>query len=111
MEIKIHKRPTKGQGTAFDLYYRWQGQRYRPLLGYDLTKEEAERRAVEMVRKIQAGESAPGPRPSSTSPTLKEFLPAYWRALKIKNRLDLRRPQIASRSICCLGLLIARSTR
>ena len=94
MDIKIHQRPTKSQGTAFDLYYRWQGKRYRPLLGYDLSKEEAERRAVEMVRKIQAGESALSARPIS-GPTLKAFLPVYWQAMKIKNRLDLRRPEVA----------------
>jgi integrase len=97
MEIKIHTRPTKSQGTAFDLYFRWQGKRYRPLLGYDLTNEEAERLAVKMVAKIQSGQSpefAPAQQVAS-SPTLKAFLPVYWQSMKIKNRLDLRRPEIA----------------
>ena len=97
MEIKIHTRPTKSQGTAFDLYYKWKGKRYRPLLGYDLSKEEAERRALAMVMKIQSGESAPAPQRTS-SPTLKTFLPVYWQAMKIKNRLDLRRPEIVIES-------------
>jgi hypothetical protein len=98
MDIKIHKRPTKSQGTAFDLYYRWQGKRYRPLLGYDLSKEEAVRRTLEMVAKIHAGDSAGAAAPNRqqvSSPTLREFLPTYWQSMKIKNRLDLRRPEIA----------------
>ena len=32
----ITKRRTT-KGIAFDLYFRWKGQRYRPLLGYDLS--------------------------------------------------------------------------
>jgi hypothetical protein len=38
VRIIIRTRQTKRNGVAFDLYYRWKGQRYRPLLGYNLTK-------------------------------------------------------------------------
>ena len=57
MSYSITKRPTK-KGIACDLYYRWQGQRYRPLLGYDLDSDEAERLAIEMIGKIHRGERA-----------------------------------------------------
>src|SRR5689334_15485610 len=90
MGFTIHRRPTQ-KGTAYDLYYRWKSIRYRPLLGYDLTAEEAERRATEMNSKIHRGEHALPVKASS--PTLIEFLPTYWQALRIKNRVDLRRPE------------------
>ena len=41
----IRTRKTK-HGVASDLYYRWQGKRHRPLLGYDLAPNEAEQRAI-----------------------------------------------------------------
>jgi integrase len=90
MPYTIHTRPTQ-KGIAYDLYYRWRGQRYRPLLGYNLTAEEAERLAIEMISRIHRGEHAAPAKPSS--PTLREFLPTYWQALRIKNRIDLRRPE------------------
>ena len=90
MGYTIHARPTK-KGLAFDLYYRWMGQRYRPLLGYDLTKDEVERLAIEMIAKIHRGDCAPPVRPAA--PTLRAFLPTYWQALRVKQRVDLRRPE------------------
>ena len=47
VKIFIKTRQTNSRGLAFDLYYRWQGLRYRPLLGYNLTKAEAEAVAME----------------------------------------------------------------
>ena len=91
MSYTITKRRTQ-KGLAFDLYYRWKGQRYRPLLGYDLTPEEAEQLAISMISTIHRGEQAP---PSRTpASTLRAFLPTYWQALRVKNRVDLRRPEI-----------------
>ncbi len=89
MAYTINKRFTE-KGIAVDLYYRWNGQRYRPLLGYNLSSEEAERRAIEMISKIHRGERSQAERCSSIS--LNDFLPTYWQALRVKHRVDLRRP-------------------
>lgn len=91
MAYVITKRPTK-KGLAFDLYFRWKGLRYRPLLGYNLTKEQAEEAAVAMVAKIQQGESRPTTVPP-VAPTLREFLPLYWQTMHVKKRFDLARPE------------------
>ena len=91
MAYRINTRKTN-QGTAFDLYARWKGKRYRPLLGYNLTKDQAEQAAIAMIAKIQHSE------PSttavlSTSQTFKDFLPLYWQSMRVKERFDLARPQ------------------
>jgi integrase len=90
--MQIRKRPTKQHGLAFDLDYRWQGRRYKPLLGYNLSKEEQDRRSAEMILKIQQGKVAPG---SSSSPsvTLRNVVPLYWQTMHIKQRVALRRPK------------------
>ena len=80
MAYKISKRLTK-KGLAFDLYYRWQGVRYRPLLGYDLSTAEAEQVAIDMIGKIHRGEHSLVVAPS-VCPTLHEFLPTYWQTLQ-----------------------------
>ena len=90
MTYTITTRQTKA-GTAFDLYVRWKGQRYRPLLGYNLTKEQAEQAAIAMIAKIQQNEQAPPPR--SASPTFRDFLPLYWQTMRVKKRFDLARPE------------------
>jgi hypothetical protein len=77
MDIIIRKRPTKRHGLAFDLDYRWRGERYKPLLGYNLSKEEATRRAVDVIQKIQQGSPATA-RGTAPSPTLRDVLPLYW---------------------------------
>lgn len=92
MAYTITKRSTQ-KGVAFDLYYRRQGVRYRPLLGYNLSSDEAERLAIEMIGKIHQGKQALSPS-ANVSPTLQEFLPTYWQTLKIQKRIDLRRPEI-----------------
>ena len=91
MTYTITTRQTKA-GTAFDLYVRWKGKRYRPLLGYNLTKEQAEQEAIAMIAKIQHQEHAPVPA-RSTSPTFKDLLPLYWQAMRVKKRFDLARPE------------------
>jgi len=99
MNYTVTTRQTK-TGIAFDLYVRWKGKRYRPLLGYNLTKEEAERRAIALIAKIQQGEAKRNSGPF-TSPTLKEFLPIFWQTMHVKKRFDLRRPE----SVIALHLL------
>ena len=90
MPYTINRRRTQ-TGIAFDLYYRWKGQRYRPLLGYDLNSEEAERRAIAMIAKIHSGAHTLPVKASCS--TLQEFLPTYWQSLRVKDRIDLRRPE------------------
>jgi integrase len=89
MPYTIHTRPTQ-HGVAFDLYFRWKGQRYRPLLGYNLTKEQADAAAIAMIAKIQQGVRTDAQRPVSI--TFKEFLPLYWQTMHVKKRFDLARP-------------------
>ncbi|NOT95218.1 MAG: hypothetical protein HOP00_02755, partial [Nitrospira sp.] len=91
MNYTITTRQTK-TGTAFDLYVRWKGKRYRPLLGYNLTQEQVDQAAIAMIAKIQQGEpSAVSPR--STSPIFTDFLPLYWQTMHVKKRFDLARPE------------------
>ncbi len=90
MPYSINKRPST-KGLAFDLYFRWKGVRYRPLLGYNLTKEQAEEAAIAMMAKIQQGASHP-PAVHPLSPTLRDFLPLYWQIMQVKKRFDLARP-------------------
>ncbi len=90
MSYRISKRPTK-KGIAYDLYYRWKGQRYRPLLGYDLNKEQAKEAAIAMIAKIQRIEQQAAPR--HVSPTFADLLPLYWQMMHVKKRFDLARPE------------------
>ena len=52
MAYTITKRRTT-KGIAFDLYFRWKGQRYRPLLGYDLSSAQAQQCAIELIHKLK----------------------------------------------------------
>ena len=92
MSYAIKTRFTKRNGPAFDLYYRWQGRRYRPLLGYNLSREEVERRALDLIRRIQEGRASEQEK-NVTDLSLRDFLPVYWQAMRVKQRLDLRRPK------------------
>lgn len=89
----LKRRPTKTHGVAVDLYFRWQGVRYRPCLGYDLSGEEAQRRAITMIQRIQVGQRAEACWP--TVPTLSDITALYWRAFELRGRVDGERPAIA----------------
>jgi integrase len=93
MEIKftIKERRTVRNGMAFDLYYRWKGIRYRPLLGYNLTPEEAQRAGFSMIQKIQAGKL--DTRWEKEVTTFKDLLPLYWESFELKSRVDKVRPR------------------
>lgn len=54
-KYKIRRRPTKTHGIAIDLEYWYKGERFRPTLGYDLSDDEIDKAAAEMVLKIQEG--------------------------------------------------------
>src|SRR5919112_44332 len=88
MAYKITKRRTQ-KGIAFDLYFRWNGQRYRPLLGYDLAPSEADNLAIELIHKIQTCKPE---RPASAI-TLREVLPLYWKVFEVNQRVDRTRPE------------------
>jgi hypothetical protein len=87
----ITTRRTK-KGTAFGLYVRWKGKRYRPLLGYNLTKDQADQAAIAMIAKIQQPEHAPVSA-RSVSPFFKDLLPLFWQTMCVKKRFDLARPE------------------
>ena len=70
---------------------RWKGVRYRPLLGYNLTPEEAQREAFTMIQKIQAGEIHMAFEQGGS--TLDDLLPLYWETFELQNRVDKVRPR------------------
>ena len=88
MAYTITKRRTT-KGIAFDLYFRWKGQRYRPLLGYDLSPDQAQQCAIELIHKIQTQEVE---KPRSLL-TLHDILPLYWQVFEVKKRIDRTRPK------------------
>lgn len=88
MAYTITKRRTT-KGIAFDLYFRWKGQRYRPLLGYDLSPHQAQQCAIDLIHKIQNEEHE---KPRSLI-TLHDVLPLYWQAFEVKKRIDRTRPK------------------
>ncbi len=90
--FQIKTRQTMRHGMAFDLYYRWKGKRYRPLLGYTLTPEEAQRLALDMAQKIQQGTSEPDYKESNKT-IFKDVIPLFWNNFKVKNRIDSQRPR------------------
>jgi integrase len=90
MSYTISTRPTK-KGLAFDLYFRWKGIRYRPLIGYDLTKEQAEQEAIKLIAKIHAGSQEQQVRHSQR--TLRDLAPLFWDSFEVKKRVDRARPR------------------
>ncbi len=90
MTYKITTRQTKA-GTAFDLYVRWKGQRYRPLLGHNLTKQQAEEAAIAMIAKIQTQFALPHIREATHS--LRDLLTLFWDSFAVKKRVDRVRPK------------------
>ncbi|MCE3225223.1 MAG: putative Phage integrase (modular protein) [Nitrospira sp.] len=93
MSYLIKKRPSKRHGTAFDLYYRFRGEKYRPTLGYNLSPEDAERLAINMVAKIQRESEAPTH--AVTWLTFSDAVQTYWKTMQNTQRIDLMRPRIA----------------
>jgi hypothetical protein len=93
MSSEVHVRPRKcAAGTAYNLDYLYNGVRYRPRLGINLTKEQQTQMALEAVNGIHQGISA-GPCHSGDRVTLEQFLPTYWQAFKAKGRVDMVRPE------------------
>ncbi len=90
MAYTITKRHTK-KGLAFDLYFRLRGVRYRPLLGYNLTKQQAEEAAIAMTAKIQTQSALPRSRESTH--TLRDLLTLFWDSFAVKKRVDHVRPK------------------
>jgi integrase len=98
----ITTRPTK-KGLAFDLYVRLNGKRERPLLGYNLTKAQADQAASDMIAKLRTKEQMIAPR--SMSPLFEDFLTLFWQTMRVKKRFDLRRPEsiIETHLLPCFG--------
>ena len=90
MTYTITTRQTKA-GTAFDLYVRWKGQRYRPLLGYNLTKDQADEAAIAMIAKIQTQPVLTTSRQDRR--TLRDLVPLFWDSFSLKKRVDRARPK------------------
>ena len=94
MEIpaKITKRQTKRRGVAFDLTFCWQGTRYRPVLGYNLSDSEAKRLAIKRIQEIQADHCDTQRNPPAPF-TLQDALELFWASFKAKARIDQTRPR------------------
>ncbi|MDO9119800.1 MAG: hypothetical protein Q7U39_17720, partial [Nitrospira sp.] len=93
-KFKIRRRPTKTRGVAIDLEYWFEGERYRPTLGYDLSADAIDKAASEMVLQIQSGavsgELAPPPRGGMT---MAAFKPAYLDELRERRVADIHRAE------------------
>lgn len=79
------------RGTAHQLNYTWNGNRHRPTLGLNLTREEIERRALDEIQLYHAKRSRG--EETDKAPRLRDVEPLYWKTFKTKNRVDRRRPQ------------------
>lgn len=81
-------------GLATYLSFRWKGGRHRPLLGYNLSTQSKATLAIAMVQRIQSPPAIAGPTTTKLSETLAAFAERiYYRTLRTKKRLDLRRPK------------------
>lgn len=82
------------QGLATYLSYRWKGGRHRPLLGYNLSIMGKATLAIAMVQRIQSPPTIATPATTGPGETLATFAKrVYYRTLKTKRRLDLKRPK------------------
>ncbi|MEX5283351.1 MAG: tyrosine-type recombinase/integrase [Nitrospiraceae bacterium] len=93
-KYKIRRRPTKTRGIAIDLEYWFKGERFRPTLGYDMTDDEIDKAAAEMVLKIQEGPAKSAEeRTSHDGMTMAEFKPAYLDELRERRIADIHRAE------------------
>jgi integrase len=98
---RLYSRENKlGKSTYLD--YAWKGRRYRVSLGVNLTKDQQQVAALDMMQQIQVGDGvAKSPasvcRTSNSgsieapSPTLASVLPTYWSHFALHKRIDRRR--------------------
>jgi hypothetical protein len=105
MAYTITKRRT-AKGIAFDLYFRWKGQRYRPLLGYDLSPDQAQQCAIELIHRIQTQEVE---KPRSLL-TLHDILRCIGRPSKSKNASIARAQKEFWRITSCPAMPASETT-
>lgn len=77
------------RGMRSDLYFRYRGIRYRPVLGYDLTADQEHEAMVQIVASVQAHVGGVAGSPGLT---LAEFAPKYLDKLASKQLMALDRP-------------------
>ena len=89
------KRAQTPRGICSVLDYRYGGIRYRPVLGYDLTMEQEQAAAIEVMVAIQVnvGVQAPKVQSSGQSPLFCEFSSRYMAYLEAKKLKALDRPR------------------
>lgn len=93
-KYKIRRRVTKTRGIAIDLEYWYEGVRFRPTLGYDLTNDAIDTAAAEMVLKIQRGEADQlQERSAARSMTMADFKAAYLDELRERRVADIHRAE------------------
>jgi integrase len=92
----ITQRHTQRKGLAFDLYVKIEGRKYRPVLGYDISEDEAHRRAIAMIARIQRKlltPDLPVRADAHPSTTLQEAITLYWDTMKVQGRVEYVRPE------------------
>lgn len=92
----------KPKGIATHLEFRYGGTRHRPLLGYDLTEEQKQERAIQMAATIvQAAKSGELGVQKPSSPTLRSVADEhYFPALRRSGCVDIPRMKSIVRVLC-----------
>lgn len=78
------------RGTRSDLYYRYRGVRYRPVLGYNLTSDQEHEALGRVLAAIQ---THAGAAPGAQGITFAAFVPKYLAKLRGKNLIAFDRPK------------------
>ena len=86
-DFKIKERYTKKKGIAYDLYFRWKGQRYEPNLGHNLKPHEALIKARQMVDWIVRGEMKVYAG-TGRGISFKQAVDLYWQMFRLQERVD-----------------------
>ena len=96
--MNIRRAPTL-RGVRSVLTYWYQGRRYRPVLGVNLTTDQERDKALELINAIHAHHAQLHNTDSRTpeSPTFAEFVPTYTQYLRTKRVADLGRNETALR--------------
>ncbi len=107
--MKISRTMTP-RGLRSDLFFRYRGVRYRPVLGYNLTRDQEQEAVLQIMETVQ---SRIGPPSGAQGLTLAEFTPKYLAKLQSKGLRALDRPTtiLHRHLVPFLGLRALRSLK
>lgn len=100
----------KPRGLRSELFLRYRGVRYRPVLGYNLTRDQEKEAVLQIMETVQ---SRIGPPSGAQGLTLAEFTPKYLAKLQSKGLRALDRPTtiLHRHLVPFLGLRALRSLK